>query len=323
MLEFLKNYSVAIVHYAWLIVFGLPQMVNTAYKWGHPERKDLPIPHWLRISIAIGAVVVAQGFVYHDSLKNLNIVIEEKRKVVSENWHLNHPDNPSGIDKNPSAIKSRPQPSRQTSLPPPNTTTSQSLTTNPSTPPSIASTVQSAPQTWQERVTQVNKNLSKSDRERLSDVLYEFSQMLEKMTILGYKANQEIGQINGGVGDGSIVKDYETHAKKLREISASGKEMARTFLLAREAEKWRYYSEQMNYVFGDNPDNLGPNAIINATEGYANNLDRWSSIKDRENKSALNLLEAPHNESNRFLHTFFDWRGGCETRLEQMKQSIQ
>jgi hypothetical protein len=81
---------------------------NTAYKWGHPERKDLPIPHWLRISIAIGAVVVAQGFVYHDSLKNLNTVIEEKRNVVSENWHLKHPDNSTPIASSPVA-KSEPQ----------------------------------------------------------------------------------------------------------------------------------------------------------------------------------------------------------------------
>jgi hypothetical protein len=154
-------------------------------------------------------------------------------------------------------------------------------------------------------------------------MLYEFSQMLEKMTTLGYKANLELGQTSSEVHDGSIVKDYETRTKKLREISTSGKEIARAFLLSREAEKWRYYSEQMEYVFGDNPDNLGPNAIINATEGYANTLDQWSSIKDRENKSALNLLSAPQAESDRFLHTFFDWRGGCETRLQQMKQSIR
>ena len=119
------------------------------------------------------------------------------------------------------------------------------------------------------------------------------------------------------------MKSYEVRTKKLREISASGNEIAKSFALSREAEKWKYYSDQRDYVFGDNPDNLGPNAIINAAESYANSLDQWSLIKDRENKSALNLLAMPRVESDRSLRTFFDWSRGCNTRLEQMKQSLQ
>ena len=73
------------------------------------------------------------------------------------------------------------------------------MPTNTSSPPA-----QSAPLTQRERVTQINQNLSKGDRERLSNVLYEFSQMLEKMTTLGYKANQEIGQIGNEVATGPL-----------------------------------------------------------------------------------------------------------------------
>jgi hypothetical protein len=199
----------------------------------------------------------------------------------------------------------------------------QAQQTNQQSDPPVSADQPSTAQSQLERVVVANKNLPQGDRERLSNLLYEFSQTLDKMTALGYKANREVSQIGNEVHDGSIVKDYEVHLKTLREISDSGKKMAMAFLQARETEKWRYYSDQMGYVFGDNPDNLGPNSIINATDSYATNLDQWSSIKDRENKAALNLLEAPRIESERLLHTFFDWKGGCENRLEQMRQSIK
>jgi hypothetical protein len=79
----------------------------------------------------------------------------------------------------------------------------------------------------------------------------------------------------------------------------------------------------MDYVFGDNPDNLGPNSITNAAEGYASSLEQWSSIKDRENKAALNLFSATRVESDRYLQTFFTWERECEKRVDQMKQSIK
>ena len=315
MFEFLKNYGLAIFHYWWLTLFGAPQIINNVWKWFHPERKDAPIPHWLRVTFGVLAIVIAQGFVYRDSLRNLNTVIEEKKNVVSENWHLKHPENATVAASTPAA-RSKPLPSRQAA--PHSSSTNQLVPTNTFSPP-----VQSAPQTQRDRVTQINKNFSKGDRERLSNVLYEFSQTLEKMTTLAYKANQETGQISNEVANGSIVKTYEVRTKKLREIGASGNEIAKSFALSREAEKWKYYSDQRDYVFGDNPDNLGPNALIYAAEGYANSLDQWSLIKDRENKSALNLLAMPRVESDRSLRTFFDWSRGCNTRLEQMKQSLQ
>ena len=290
MLEVLKNYGLAIFHYWWLTLLGVPQIINNVWKWFHPERKDAPIPHRLRVTFGVLAIVIAQGFVYRDSLKNLDTVIEEKKKVVSENWHLKHPDNPTvaAVAATYPIAKAKPQPSKQAAPSSHGTSTSQQVPASTSIPP-----VQYAPQTQQERVTQINKNLSKGDRERLSNTLYEFSQMLEKLKNLGHKANLEIGQIGNEVSNGSIVKSYEVRTKTLREISASGNEIAKTFALSREAEKWKYYSDQRDYVFGDNPDNPGPNAIINATESYANSLDQWSSIKDRESKSALNLLTVP------------------------------
>jgi hypothetical protein len=316
-LTFLKSYCIAIFHYWWLIIFGAPQVINNLWKWFHPQRKDAPIPHWVRVTFGILAVVIAQGLVYRDSLSNLNAVVKDKQNAVSENWHLKNPE----IASSPSP-KSQSSSARRTTSGAQSNAAGQSVPSSPSGSPQSIPPIQSATQTPAERLIQINKNLSKGDRDRLADVLYDFSKTLDQMTDLGYKANLELAQVNNGVRSGSIVNDYEEHKKKLLGIATPAKELARSFLMSRE-QKWRYYEYQMQYVFGDNPDNEGPNAIINATEGYANALDQWSSIQDRASEGALTLLSTAQTQSDAFLRTFFTWRQGCETRLTQMKQSIQ
>lgn len=91
MYAFARDYFNAIYHYWWLMVFVVIGAPNSVWKWLHPNRKDIPIPHWLRLAIAIGAVVIAQGLAYRDSLNNLSRVIDEKKALASENWHLNNP----------------------------------------------------------------------------------------------------------------------------------------------------------------------------------------------------------------------------------------
>jgi hypothetical protein len=312
LLKFLTSYGVAIFHYWWLMIFGAPQVINNVWKWFHPQRKDAPIPHWVRVTFGVFAIVLAQGLVYRDSLKNLNTVIQERQDAVSENWHLKHSENAiAPAPKSKSLFSGSTVSAAQSRI------TGQSAPASPSGPPQSVPAVQSTHQTYAEGLMQTNKNLPKGDRDRLADVLYEFSKTLDEMTDLGYKANLELAQMNNGVRSGSIVNDYEDHERKLRSIATPAKEMARSFLISRE-QKWRYYQDQMSYVFGDNPDNEGPNAIINATEGYANALDQWSSIQDRGSKGALTLLSTAQIESDRYLHTFFSWRQGCETRLGRL-----
>ena len=167
------------------------------------------------------------------------------------------------------------------------------------------------------------QTFTEGDRERLSNLLYEFSKTLESMNQLASRANLQLGEIGNEIGSGSLVNDYESRIKTLNDISTEGTKIGRTFSIAREQGSWKYYSAQTSYVFGDNPDNQGPNAIINAASGLAGSLQRWSSIKDRDNRSALDLLRDPHNEATTFLRTFFDWRSGCERRLEQVRQSLK
>src|SRR5258708_6816462 len=88
MLQFAWDYIVALAHYWWVIVIGLFGAINNVWKWFHPDRKDLPIPHWLRVGAAFAAIVAAQILVYRDSLRNLHRVIDDKRSLSAENWQL-------------------------------------------------------------------------------------------------------------------------------------------------------------------------------------------------------------------------------------------
>jgi hypothetical protein len=90
MLHFASDYIRALFHYWWVMVIGLFGAINTFWKWFHPNRKDIAIPHWLRVGIAVGAVIAAQILVHHDSISNLNHVIDDKKLLASENWQLKH-----------------------------------------------------------------------------------------------------------------------------------------------------------------------------------------------------------------------------------------
>jgi hypothetical protein len=176
-------------------------------------------------------------------------------------------------------------------------------------------------QTFLERVTQINRNLAKGDRDRLADAFFEYAQFLNQGRALYYKANSEGSQIQHGWQDGSIGKDFETHITKLREIDTAAWAYSKAFVQIRE--KWKYYQDQTNYIFGDNPDNLGPNKLINAVEAYANYLDRWGKIQNKDQHDVLLLLADEQNNFNDFLNAFMHWIQGCEPRLEEMRKSLQ
>lgn len=180
---------------------------------------------------------------------------------------------------------------------------------------------QAAPPTWLERVTQINKNLAKGDRDRLSDAFFDYSKFLDQGSDLYYSANSEGGQIQQGRENGSIAKDFDVHIKKLRDADVSAKAYSKAFTQIRD--KWKYYPDQTGYIFGDNPDNLGPNTLINGVSAFANYLDNWAKISNKDEQSILILLAYQQNEFSDSLNRFMRWIQGCEQRLEQMKKSIQ
>lgn len=177
------------------------------------------------------------------------------------------------------------------------------------------------PQSQLDLLIEANKRLTTGDRERLANALFDFAAVLDQANKLWGRANQEGAQLNQGWGNGSISKDFEAHRAKLREIDLSAKDFAKSFPLVRE--KWKYYSGQTNYIFGDNPDNDGPNAVINAVEAYSNYLDRWVRIENKDQRTTLELFEPIQNQFNDYIRRFALWRQASDRRLEQMKSSIQ
>ena len=185
-----------------------------------------------------------------------------------------------------------------------------------------ASVIQhSAPQTQLDRLIEANKHLSVGDRERLSDALFDFAGVLDQANTLWGKANLEGGQLNQAWRSGSIVKDFEARRNTLREIDSSAKDFAKSFTRVRE--KWKYYPNQTNYIFGDNPDNSGPNTMINAVDEYSNHLDRWATIQNKAERPILDLFETEQVRYDEAIRRFILWKQDCERRLEQMKNSIQ
>src|SRR5436305_1371648 len=89
--NFVWDYFRAIFHYWWVLVFVVVGAANNLWKWFHPTKTDIPIPHWVRLIIAVAAIIVAQVLVYHDAIHNLNQVISDKSVLTSENWQLKHP----------------------------------------------------------------------------------------------------------------------------------------------------------------------------------------------------------------------------------------
>ena len=177
------------------------------------------------------------------------------------------------------------------------------------------------PQSKLDRLIEKNGRLSEGDRARLTNALFEFAEALSQANALWGRANQAGARLNQAWQDGSIAKDFDAHKNTLSAINSSAKELKQSFPQLRD--KWKFYADQTNYIFGDNPDNEGPNTIINAVEGYSNYLDRWIKIQNKEDRSVLDLFDTEQREFNERIRGFALWKQDCERRLEQMKKSIQ
>jgi len=219
------------------------------------------------------------------------------------------PRGPANLGKLPQATS--PTPARMTASP--------SATVQPSTQTGSSASQSAAPQTQLDRVVQTDRNLTPDDRNRLSNALYDYSQVLDSGTTLGYKVFNELGKINQDLQSTNLVTNVDVHIKTLHDITPLAKEYYKT--LEQTINKGRYYSDQTDYIFGDNPYNLGPNAIINTTEGFANYLTDWAKAANR--KEVLNLVSPQANDYNQMMTRFMQWVQGCRQRLDQVKRSIQ
>ena len=178
----------------------------------------------------------------------------------------------------------------------------------------------SPPLSQLDKLILANKNLAKGDRDRLADILFDFSKTLDQASALGRKAFNEGSELNKAWSEGTIVKSLDAHKTKLRNIDSEAKDFYKT--LQQAHERGKYFQDQTSYVFGDNPYNLGPGALENAAESYVVFIERWATIQNKDQPIML-LFAGQQEEYSRYANTFNIWWQGCQTRLDQMRKSLQ
>jgi hypothetical protein len=96
LLQTVREYIQVILPYWWALFPGVVMVLPEIYKWVHPQRKELEIPHWIRVTSVIVAISLVQFLAYRNSQKNLATVIEEKRqlsvKVNEQSQKIGRPD---------------------------------------------------------------------------------------------------------------------------------------------------------------------------------------------------------------------------------------
>lgn len=179
------------------------------------------------------------------------------------------------------------------------------------------------PPTLRDRVLAINARLTETDRNRLSIALSEFEQSLKQGDSLFYKIVTEGGKIERERQDRSIVRDFAIRQKALTDLANSeGQEYYKSFPALRS--KWQQsFEDQTSYVFGDNPDNVGPGALLNAASGYTNYLDFWKAIQNKDNDADLTLLTFANNDFQARLKVYSTWHGQCVNRLTEVRNSIR
>lgn len=166
---------------------------------------------------------------------------------------------------------------------------------------------------------ETNKRLTEGDRQRLSNALFDYGEFLDKANTLWGEANRESGQLSQDWGTGSMIQKFSEHRNTLLELNSATKSFAQSFTQVRE--RWKYYQDQSNYIFGENPDNNGPNTIINAVDEYVSQLDEWGKIQNKQDETP-NLFRSEQLRFEESIERFGHWEGECKNRLEEMRKSF-
>jgi hypothetical protein len=304
-------------------VVALRHLVHTSLilfrERAHPEHGGVQYTHWVYgvwgASILLALVAGGAYGGFHGWLRKLPPVVLQ----------VSAPSTPIVASLQP-VSPAQPDAARVTKTPKPSTQTGASTTPTPDTvgqtpsrtPPQIA---QSAPPaTFLDRVVQENRGLTPDDRNRLSTELYECDQFIKQSQAVGYKLNAEFGKLTNDRQSGALAKNVDDHIKLLRDLDTPAWNQYHG--LQHLQEKWQYFPDQTEYVFGDNPFNAGVGLFVNAAEGMANSLTSWSKIANRDQQEILNIEAQQQADFETNLHQFFDWANGTLQRIKQMRQSL-
>ena len=171
--------------------------------------------------------------------------------------------------------------------------------------------------TARDRVLAINARLTEGDRNRFSNALSDFERSLTDGRDLFYKVNTEGAAVRQELESG-ILNNLLTHAKLLADLDAEGWKYQKAFPQLRS--KWQQiFNDQSEYIFGDNPDNQGPNALINAVSVYREFLNATKAYPTN-NPYFIGLA---NNEYQTRMNVFSKWNQECLARLTEMRNSIR
>jgi hypothetical protein len=261
-------------------VVALRHLVHTSLilfrERAHPEYGGIRRTHWgYGVWGAVILLALVAGIAYgasHGWLRRLPPVVLQVRAPTTPTITTLQVVNPPQTDATREA--KTPKPSSQTGAS--KTPTPNAAGQTPSPPPQV--TQSSPPATFLDRVVQENRGLTADDRNRLSTELYDCDQFIKRSQAVGYKLNAEFGKLSNDRQSGALAKNVDDHIKVLRDLGPLAWDQYHG--LQHFQDKWQYFPDQTEYVFGDNPFNAGEGLLVNTVEGMANSLTSWSKISN-------------------------------------------
>jgi hypothetical protein len=159
------------------------------------------------------------------------------------------------------------------------------------------------------------------DKGRLADALYDLSQAFGVGGKLGGDTNQVIAQLLSDDNNTQklISGELGGYMSKLQDLSNQATEYKKDFDETRF--KWRYYSKQIDYIVGDDPDNSAF-LIKNAIDSFKGYFELWSKISNIDERPVRVLLNFQQESFSNWMDKFWRWQEDCARRLQQIKNSL-
>jgi hypothetical protein len=183
--------------------------------------------------------------------------------------------------------------------------------------------VSSSAPTFHDRIMAINARMTENDRNRFTNALAEFDKSLTTGQELSYKINAESGRFYTDFHSGSISDDkLAAYEKSFTALEDEGWKYEKSFPQLRS--KWQQpFNDQSEYIFGDNPDNLGPNALLNSLSVLKTFVEHWKGQPHNDSSNGPYFLGLANGEFQRSMKLFGDWNQGCFSRMAEVRNSIR
>lgn len=302
-------------------VVALRHLVHTSFllfrERAHPEFGGVRYTHWgygvWGVGILMALAVGSSYAVSHRWLRKPPPIVlnlpAPKAPTITVVQQASPPNNAIAHD---SSI-SKPPAQTAAARPPTPSVASQAA-------PQVPVTRPSPPATFLDRVVRENRGLTPDDRNRLSTELYECDQFVKQSRAVGREVDRELAEIENQVQHRSLQTSVNDDIKRLRQLGTLAQDQYHGLALFQA--KYRYFPDQTEYVFGDNPFNAGEGFLESAVNGMANALAPWSKISSRDQQEMIAMEGQRLIDCQNDLRKFFVWTNETLQRIKQMRQSL-